>query len=434
MNSRLLYYTVSKHNILPLTSRCGISCLFCSHRFNPPGVRAVFFGELDLSIIMDLVDLLNPKRKIVIGESASRLCEGEPLSHPQFGKVIELVRRRFPSTPLQITTNGIGLSGEYLGTLTQSRPLELIVSLNSADPRMRRQLMGRHSADLTLRAISQLADNGIPWHASTVLMPHITGWKDIDGTLAFAAASNARSTRLLLPGFSSLANADWQALAQIPAEVYVRMDNWRQLYSQMPITLEPALVGNLRAWVAGTMADSPAFGLLFSGDEILSVNNQIPFSRADAFHSLFRLANPVLTVNRGGIRKILTLPKPARSSSGVVMDGDLDKHDYCRALDMAGGSGRVLLLTSAWAEPLWNQAVPKNWRVQAVSSDFFGGNIAAAGLLTVHDYRLALAKLELAEYDVILLPPVSFDETGVDLRGEDCRSLARELTIPLKWA
>lgn len=434
MNSQLLYHTVSKHNILPLTSRCGISCLFCSHRYNPPGVRAVFLGELDLRTIKDLVDLLDPKRKIVIGESASRLCEGEPLSHPQFGKVIELVRRRFPLTPLQITTNGIGLSRENLSTLAQSLPLELIVSLNSADPRTRRHLMGRHSADQTLWAICQLADNGIPWHASIVLMPHITGWKDIDCTLSFAAGGNARSTRLLLPGFSSLANADWQALEQIPAEIYARIDNWRKLYPQMPITLEPALVSNLRALVAGTMAESPAFGLLLSGDEIIAVNNQTPFSRADAFHSLFRLANPVLTVNREGIRKSLTLPKPARSSSGVVMDGDLDKHDYSRAIEMAGGAGRVLLLTSAWAEPLWNQAVPKNWRVQAVSSVFFGGNIAAAGLLTVQDYRLAMAQLELAEYDAILLPPVSFDETGVDLRGEDCRNLARELTIPLKWA
>ena len=75
---QLLYHSVGRHNILPLTSRCGVSCLFCSHRYNPPGVRAVFFGDLEMEIIRELLDLLNPKEKIVIGESATRLCEGEP--------------------------------------------------------------------------------------------------------------------------------------------------------------------------------------------------------------------------------------------------------------------------------------------------------------------------------------------------------------------
>ena len=74
---QLLYHSVGRHNILPLTSRCGVSCLFCSHRYNPPGVRAVFFGDLEMEIIRELLDLLNPKEKIVIGESATRL-EGEP--------------------------------------------------------------------------------------------------------------------------------------------------------------------------------------------------------------------------------------------------------------------------------------------------------------------------------------------------------------------
>lgn len=51
MREQLLSKSVSQHNILPLTSKCGVSRLFCSHRYNPPKVRAGFFGELTLDTI-----------------------------------------------------------------------------------------------------------------------------------------------------------------------------------------------------------------------------------------------------------------------------------------------------------------------------------------------------------------------------------------------
>lgn len=430
---QLLYHSVGRHNILPLTSRCGVSCLFCSHRYNPPGVRAVFFGDLEMEIIRELLDLLNPKEKIVIGESATRLCEGEPFMHPRAGEVIRLLRRRFPRTPIQFTTNGTGLSQEMVTLLAQAGPVELIVSLNSANPRLRRQLMGPHPAEAVLAGIAGLASRGIPWHASLVLLPQITGWADVDESIAFAALHGAKSMRLLLPGFSRLAPVDWSVLAAIPAEALARLEGWRRLYPRLPITLEPALPRDLQARVAGILAHSPAEGRLLAGDEIISIAGTRPFSRVDAFYSLFFQANPRLLIKRGEEELALTLAKPARASSGIVMDWDLDPRDVERAMRMAGGAERVLLLTSQWAKPLWQLARPQ-WRIEAVESAFFGGNIAAAGLLTLADYRRVLAKLDLREYEAILLPPISFDEAGLDLVGEDCRALARELPAPLVWA
>lgn len=430
---QLLYHSVSRYNILPLTSRCGVSCLFCSHRYNPPGVRAVFFGELDLELVRELLDLLNPKEKIVIGESATRLCEGEPLSHSRAGEVIRLIRRRFPRTPIQITTNGTGLTHEMVALLAQASPLELIISLNSANPQLRRKLMGPHPAQAVLTNIAGLLQQGIPWHASLVLLPQITGWDDVEESIAFAHQHGAKTMRLLLPGFSRLAPVDWAALAAIPVQARARLDAWRRQFPSLPITLEPALPKDLQAKVAGILAHSPAEGRLRAGDEIISINGSQPFSRVDAFHSLYSQANPCLLVRRGGRELTLTLDKPARTSSGVVMDWDLDPRDVERARRMAGSAEKVLLLTSQWAKPLWELAQPQ-WRIEAVESTFFGGNIAAAGLLTLVDYRRALAGLDPGEYEKILLPPNSFDEAGLDLVGEDCRMLARELPVPLVWS
>jgi len=63
-------------------------------------------------------------------------------------------------------------------------------------------------------------------------------------------------------------------------------------------------------------------------------------------------------------------------------------------------------------------------RVEAVPSLFFGGNIGAAGLLTVRDF---LAKYEQIggsgyEPDVVTLPKRAFDPWGRDLEGISYRS------------
>ena len=44
----LLLEAASHHNVLTLTSACNTSCVFCSHRQNPPGVLAYSTGRLDL--------------------------------------------------------------------------------------------------------------------------------------------------------------------------------------------------------------------------------------------------------------------------------------------------------------------------------------------------------------------------------------------------
>jgi pyruvate-formate lyase-activating enzyme len=431
---QLLYFSVSRNNILPLTSHCGLSCLFCSHRYNPPGVRAVFLGELGLEVVEELLDMLDLNRKIIIGESATRLCEGEPFSHPRFSEIIKMVRRRFASTSIQITTNGTGLTSSLVQKLALAGKVELILSLNSADPQVRQRLMGRHDPRQTLEDISCLKAAGIPWHSSLVLLPHITGWEDVDNSLAYAAQNGAKTMRLLLPGFSGLAAVDWAALAAIPAQANGRLAQWRITHPRMPITLEPALPQDLRATVAGVLANSQVDGHIVPGDEIVTINGQPPFSRVDAFYRIYSLSDPKLIIRRKGREISVQLEKTSRSSSGLIMDQDLDPGDLDRAKTMAKGAKRVLLLTSTWAQPLWSKSVPQSWQVVAVENTFFGGNIAAAGLLTLVDYRRVLADLDLREFEAILLPPVSFDDAGLDLRGEKCRDLAREFPIPLVWS
>ena len=81
------YYTylveAARKNILPLTSYCNVRCVFCSHKQNPDGVLIHRLPSLPVAKVEELVQLLDPREKVVIGESATRLVEGEPFTHPE---------------------------------------------------------------------------------------------------------------------------------------------------------------------------------------------------------------------------------------------------------------------------------------------------------------------------------------------------------------
>ena len=81
-----LYYkfihSISQFNVLPVTSKCNFSCLFCSHKQNPPDIKVFSVPDLSLSGLIDIIDFLDKDRKIVIGESATNIIEGEPFCNP----------------------------------------------------------------------------------------------------------------------------------------------------------------------------------------------------------------------------------------------------------------------------------------------------------------------------------------------------------------
>jgi len=80
---RELLYHSHIRGVLPLTSECNMRCVFCSNRFNPPGVRVAFIRPRAPAEVVDSLDELAPAERVVIGESATRICEGEPFTHPE---------------------------------------------------------------------------------------------------------------------------------------------------------------------------------------------------------------------------------------------------------------------------------------------------------------------------------------------------------------
>ncbi|MGI9953483.1 radical SAM protein [Moorellaceae bacterium AZ2] len=445
---QLIILTASRYNILPLTSTCNLRCVFCSHRQNPPGVEAVAFAPLALDQVDVLLDYLDGRRKIVIGESATRLLEGEPLTHPYFLQVMARLRRRYPQTLVEITTNGLLLDQKKIEALEGLKPLEMNISVNSLTPAGRQKLLGNREAAPLLRALEGLTQRGILWHGSLVAYPSLVGWEDIGTTIGGMAKAGASTIRVFLPGFTRLAPSSLQFDAvALRQEMEKFLEELRQEI-KVPLLLEPPLVRDLTPRVAGVIPGSPAEAAgLQRGDIILYVDGKAPRSRVEAFGLVSRPGRRKLRIRRGeggqGIpgAEEVTLDLSSGTKSGIVLEWDADPaiidlvEDACRRY----GARRALIFTSELAGEVVRallQPVHGVAAVRPVRNYFFGGSIACAGLLTVADFvRAWKEELQSPFYvqpDLVLLPGLAFDFWGRDLTGRSYGELAEISGLPVE--
>ncbi|MBE3582123.1 MAG: DUF512 domain-containing protein [Thermoanaerobacteraceae bacterium] len=443
---QLIALTASHYNILPLTSTCNLHCVFCSHRQNPPGVETLAFPPLSLEEVEVLLDYLDCRRKIVIGESATRLLEGEPLTHPHFLEIMARLRRRYPQTPVEITTNGLLLDERTIEALLALRPVEITISINSLTPAGRKRLLGKEETLPLQRTLEGLTSRGIRWHGSVVAYPFLAGWDDLETTLRGAADAGASTIRVFLPGFTRLAPPHLQFnVADLRRDLENFLAELRREI-KVPIWLEPPMVRDLIPRVVGVIPASPAEAAgLQRGDVILSVDGKAPRCRVEAFALASRPGRRHLRIKREAgphfWRGEVTLELSPGEKSGIVLEWDADPaiaelvEEACRRY----GARRALIFTSQLAEGVV-RAMLKPVRgvaeVRPVPNYFFGGSIACAGLLTVADFVRAWEaegqRITKAQPDLILLPGAAFDFWGRDLTGRSYRELAEAAGLPVE--
>jgi NifB/MoaA-like Fe-S oxidoreductase len=432
---QLLIKAVRDNNVMPLTGSCNLSCLFCSHRHNPPGTEAFSFNPLSETLWKDLIQYLDPLQKIIIGESATRLREGEPLTHPHFFAIIERLRRLYPETVIQVTTNASLLDRETIRKLALLKPLEIILSLNSVSASGRLFLMNDPEPQLSAMAPGLLGDYRIPFHGSLVALPHLVGFEDLKLTIATLDRAGAETIRILLPGYTALSDLRLIPPAGIENQVYSFITKIKA-ETTSALLAEPPLITDLASIVEGVIRDSPAGKAgITAGDRVVSVDGQKTRTRVEAFRLIERKAGPVVRVERSGEQFDLILEKEGDRSSGMIMSYDLEPDQAARVEDIASNRRNTLMLLSGPALERWKLAAKEfNLRrisFKTVSSSYFGGSISCAGLLTVGDFQLALrAAGNLSEYGKILLPGIAFDSSGRDICGIHYLTLDTE-NIPL---
>ncbi|HHX28502.1 MAG: DUF512 domain-containing protein [Bacillota bacterium] len=429
-----LLYQAMKRGILPITSLCIANCAFCSNRYNPPSCEVLDIGRRSLEEIKDSLPWLQAAPgPIVIGESITRINEGEPLSHPDFMEIVRLVREAYPDRDIKVTTNGMLLTSEMVDFLSDAR-VGLTVSLNSVSKRQ--VVMGDRDPEKTLAAIASLRGK-VEFDGSIVALPFLTGYPDIERSVRFLKDSGATTVRLLLPGFSSrhplykaMPKDTWDRVREMATGLASRV--------KIPVLADPPELMDLDARVEFVLPNSPAAraGLL-AGDHIVKVAGKDVFSRKDAFQRVYERENPVVTVFREGLIEF-RVSKKRGASPGFITYEDLDPVEYLnweRASGVSKGRDAVVL-TSRPAKKLIEAALKRRGleaRVVTVRSYFFGGNIQVAGLLTVRDFLAAYRRAFRGgdkPYSVTL-PARAFDNWGRDLEGVHFRAFSQETGVPV---
>ncbi len=424
-----LLIEAARKNILPLTGRCNLSCIFCSHRYNPPEIDVFELPSLPWEKIEVLLDLLDPSSRIVIGESATRLREGEPFLHPRIREVLFLIREKFPQTPLQITTNGSRLNFALVKAVEELQPLELVISLNSSSPEGRRLLMKDPFPRRALKLMDHLAGHNIPFHGSVMALPHLVGWEDLRETLLYLDRRGARTIRLFKPGFTRFTPDELLPPPSARSRLGYFIKEMQELL-KCPLLPEPPGIMDLKPSVEGVIAFTPAWRAgLQKKDLLVSVEEVKPRCRVEAFQTIRKNKDPRVQIQRDGRYKKLVIHKEEGEQSGITMHYDLDPQHLTLVQKYAERRNRILLLTSFEAAPLWEAAgklFPGNHlQIEAVAASFWGGTICSAGLLTVDDLQRTISNLSLAaEPEVVLLPPRAFDPGGRDLLGRNYLELA----------
>lgn len=437
----LIYYSAQQANILPITSTCNVRCVFCSHRQNPPQVKSYRISPLTIQQIRQAIEFMDDTKPVVIGESVTKIMEGEPLTHPDFLAILAEIRKQLPNAPIQITTNGNLLTLELASAMAKYAPLSVNLSLNSCIKETRLKIMGDRRAEQGIASAGILQQCNIPYHGSIVAMPHISGWDDLEQTIIFLAQQGAQTIRVFLPGYSKLAPAELQFNHSLWDRLREKVAQLRQRVP-VPISCEPEKLTDLQAEVLGVIKDTAAHrGGVKMGDKIIAVNGQQVLSRVHCFNLVLAAENPLLTVDRQGKSLSLRLEKRPHSSSGLVMAYDIDPmvvEDVESAI-RRHRARRVLALCSPLAHELLQAALQQFYTgeatvdLQPVPSTFFGGNIMAAGLLVVEDFAAVYRQLANASnYDLVLLPKVAFDQRGQDLTGQSYLDLARRWQQPVE--
>lgn len=304
---RLLLEAVSRDNILPLTSACNLRCVFCSHRHLPAGVDVHTFPPLPLQGLQELIPFLDQNSRIIIGESSTRLCEGEPFTHPAILTLLRLLRRHFPRTPLQITTNGTLLEERIVMVLQQLQGetklgeplLELVISLNNSTAEARRSILGDSEPERVLNGLEYCRRWGIPFHGSVVAVPHLSGWDDLEKTLLLLEAKGARTIRLFLPGYTRFTPEKERGDNSLWDGIYLFRQRLRGRL-RCPLLLEPPLKKDLEVRVEGIIGETPAADAgLQVGDVITAVDGGSVCSGVAAFQRIKNASRPLLSVLRG---------------------------------------------------------------------------------------------------------------------------------------
>lgn len=451
-------------NLGSLSAVCNLHCEFCYEIDRP--VESVSKRQPFISIAEAAA------RTRSYGGGRGLFREYAPLLevfvNPDLFPILRLVRERDPDTLIDLTTNGSRLTPEVVQQLAELNPVCVALSLNSADPEIRRELMGDRKPEIAIEAPRLLREYGVPYVGSIVAWPTVP-LSDIERTVRYFDANDAHFIRVCLPGAGAehfrrghvITDDDWMRVTE-------HIKKLRRLVST-PVIQSPYSfpTSHVLPIVEGVVRNSPAaLAGLQIDDEILQVDGRPVVSRAHAVTLLRRAGkreSVELEVARAGQKVVLTLAQLKKDEVpaypywplgwrvpsfpahpwGVLLPDSLQlkpfKLIYERVREI--GARKAVCLTSRLLYPLVSDLFSRlprdeNMTIEAllVENRYFGGNICMGDLWMVSDISHAIQTYVAAngKPDVIFVPSSFLTEWKRDLLGNPFSEVAAKLGVQIE--
>ena len=468
------YYAGSlKNNLGSFSgSTCQCHCEICYAQGNP--LQNITRDPLTYHEAITRIKYYSSKKKTGIFPKINE--ELEPFCNPHIFEILTQARKKSPHELFEITTNGCALTEKNIKELSKLKPILIVLSLNSANPIIRKKVMKDNHPEIAINSVKLLHKYNIPFLGSIVAWPSIPP-KDIEATVDYLSTHDAVLIRLLLPGYTKYHS---------PSLYFDTEEHWRNtvdLFNTLlkshktVLHIQPSLYWrkDLTATIEGVFTNSPAFHAGLQRDDIiLKINAEPIVTRGQAQAVLKQLGNKknqkpiILDVERKG--KILQFElinkqnrnddlypyKPIGYASGVFSDTfpygifmtETFLLHYIRELETIikhHHAQHVLLFSSRLVQPLFLEAmtvmrkhVPHlekiDLRVTIAEHHFWGGNIMIADILLIQDFINHLHRLISQTYqpDLIIIPSSFANTWGFDLSGRSYLEIEREFNIPVE--
>lgn len=263
----------------PLSGACNCQCVFCFERGHPfPQDRSL----LSIEEATTRLRYYDPEEGRALFP-ANRVGM-EMLVNPRALAIYKLAREKSAGQVFQLVTSGAHLTEDVVRQLAELKPILVKLSLNTANPRLRSQLMGRGSRpEVALQAPAHLQRYQIPFIGSVVAWPTVLP-DDLVATLTYLDQFEPYALRVRLPTYHRYLHPTppfsddlWDRVIELCREIRPRLTS--------PLFVEPPLywITPIIPEVDGVIRNSPADAAhLRAGDRVMAVDGEPVYTRSQA--------------------------------------------------------------------------------------------------------------------------------------------------------